>query len=289
MQWLDSVFKADQPAADILRRKFEQVEAHSATLPGLPHHLLTRFTSPPCSLKNRYRLVLPLSEHRVRLGNGQDDDYINASFVDGKRYIATQAPLPRSFADFWQMVVEQRVPVIVMLVRVQPRKAEQYWPDRVGMTIMHGDRFEVTVDECMTVFEGLVKRRILVHDFASSTRHAVTHYYYDGWPDHGPPRSCADFNRLHDALSSDLHNASDPVVVHCSAGVGRTGCFITIDRLYRQYHVSSDPDPDQPDDTDDAITRFIMDARRHRPWFVETEEQFAFIYEYFWWLKGRAK
>lgn len=273
MKWLESVFKSDQPSADILRRKFEQVEAHSATLPGLPHSTLTAFTSPPRSLKNRYRLILPLSDSRVRLQNGPDD-YINASFVDGRRYIATQAPVPRSFVDFWQMVVEQRVPVIVMLVRLQARKANQYWPPDDPDVVMRCGPFELTIVDIQSVFQGLTKRIIKVHDGLVS--HIVSHYHYEEWPDHGPPQSCALFKQLHDALLPDLHDQERPIVVHCSAGVGRTGCFITIDHMCRRDLNTCEHDP---------VGEFVMECRRHRPWFVETEEQYAFIYEYLYWRR----
>lgn len=285
-RFLCDIFKAEHgEPRQVLRRKFEELEAYSSTLPGLSHSTLQAYTSAPLSCKNRYRLILPLSEARVRLSPmaSADSDYINANYVgtQGRKYIATQAPLPKSFSDFWRMVWGEQVQLVLMLVKVQARKADCYWPSEVGRSITFDDcqlAVELMGEEC--VGDGLTKRVFKVESADGCTR-LVNQFHYEHWPDHGPPCSFQDFFNLHLAITSDasffkslsLH----PIVVHCSAGVGRTGTFITIDSVVDALKRTDS------DDDDDIIMKMIKESRRHRPWFVETEEQFIFIYEYVWW------
>jgi receptor-type tyrosine-protein phosphatase A len=187
------------------------------------------------------------------------------------------------------MVWEQRCEVILMLVKVQIKKAEQYWPESAndGDTLkftFNYDEYKVKmVGDSVSVSYGLTMRvfNIIKNDKDGLTsEHTVTHYYYDQWPDHGPPASFRHFGMLHDALKGPISGTQSPVIVHCSAGVGRTGTFITIDRFHRHLfdNVAASAVSDK-----DPIMEFIMECRRHRPWFVETEEQFIFVYEYLWW------
>lgn len=303
-----------KPPRDVLRARFDALEAVSATLPGLPHALLQRFTSSPLASKNRYRLVLPLSEARVKLhrnddADADDDDYINANYVRGslctrdgasnalytlssRRYIATQAPVPAAVPDFWRMCWEQGVSLVLMLVRVHPRKAECYWPGPEGVNF---GGLLVTLLSEEPVDRGLWRRRFSLDckcsggtdddddDVKGWDHRELIHYQYEGWPDHGPPDSHGDFFRLHHRVSSDPEFARSPIVIHCrylalyglthrhSAGVGRTGTFITIDTLVNMIQSGGPLLPATDEAEADWIMQVILEARRHRPWFVETE------------------
>jgi protein tyrosine phosphatase len=219
--FLKSIFVAsDTLPRSYLRRQFEELEAYSSTLPGLPHDVFQRYTAPPLAFKNRYRLVLPLSDARVKLRNidgclieENQNDYINANYVGhDKRYIATQAPLPRSIPDFWRMVWGEGALCIVMLVRVHPHKADCYWPASKGRSF-NFTGLTVTLQTCEYVAEGLCKREFLLK--CGEESRLVIQFHFENWPDHGPPTSFKEFYSIHSLISSHSSFLSRPVIIHC--------------------------------------------------------------------------
>uniref|UniRef100_A0A669C222 Tyrosine-protein phosphatase non-receptor type 9 n=1 Tax=Oreochromis niloticus TaxID=8128 RepID=A0A669C222_ORENI len=196
-------------------------------------------------VKNRYSDVLCLDQSRVRLcplSNDEDEtsDYINASFMDGYKrsnaYIATQGPLPKTFADFWRMVWEQMVLIIVMTTRVVERgrvKCGQYWPLEEGRTEQHG--YFLVRNTHIQVFQDFKLSHLELYNTQSGERREVCHYLYVSWPDFGVPKSASamlDFRehvlQRREAAVQTLGSTwrgppgGPPVVVHCSAGIGRT-------------------------------------------------------------------
>uniref|UniRef100_A0A3B4YW50 Tyrosine-protein phosphatase non-receptor type 9 n=1 Tax=Seriola lalandi dorsalis TaxID=1841481 RepID=A0A3B4YW50_SERLL len=197
-------------------------------------------------IKNRYSDVLCLDQSRVRLCQLSDDedetsDYINASFMDGYKrsnaYIATQGPLPKTFGDFWRMVWEQMVLIIVMTTRVVERgrvKCGQYWPLEEGRTEQHG--YFLVRNTHVQVFQDFKLSHLELYNTQSGERREVCHYLYVSWPDFGVPKSASamlDFRehvlQRREAAVQSLGSSwtgppgGPPVVVHCSAGIGRTG------------------------------------------------------------------
>ncbi|KAJ1814127.1 phosphotyrosine-specific ptp2-like protein, partial [Coemansia sp. RSA 2599] len=191
--------------------------------------------------KNRYNNIYPFDSNRVRLRSS--NDYINASYVsyfDGPLYIATQGPLPATVADFWQMIWEHRVRVIVMLTRVFENgreKCHRYWPQSPGVSAVHGDlRVEFQAEARHPDDATVISRRLRVsHVNSPDDAITLTHLQYETWPDHGAPETPLSVLRLRElariAQGDDKECQRIPMVVHCSAGCGRTGAFCAIDTV----------------------------------------------------------
>ncbi|XP_015231714.1 PREDICTED: tyrosine-protein phosphatase non-receptor type 9-like isoform X2 [Cyprinodon variegatus] len=242
-------------------------------------------------IKNRYSDVLCLDQSRVRLCQLCDDedetsDYINASFMDGYKrsnaYIATQGPLPKTFADFWRMVWEQMVLIIVMTTRVVERgrvKCGQYWPLEEGGTEQHG--YFMVKNTHIQVFQDFKLSHLELYNTQSGEKREVCHYLYVSWPDFGVPKSASamlDF-REHvlekrksavQSLGSSWRGppGGPPVIVHCSAGIGRTGTFCTLDICLAQLE----------DVGTVNVHQTVRRMRTQRAFSIQTWDQYYFCY-----------
>ncbi|XP_015239234.1 PREDICTED: receptor-type tyrosine-protein phosphatase V-like isoform X1 [Cyprinodon variegatus] len=226
--------------------------------------------------KNRYPHILPYDHCRVRLSvqnQNPNSDYINASFVPGggseRDFICTQGPLPNTVADFWRMVWEQNVRIIVMVTALRQKSTilcDKYWSLEEG-TVYHG-LFQITTvtrkqgpDYFVTTIN--LRQRDLPND------RIITHYYYPSWPDQGVPNPfslCAFTEHVRQHLES-LPRLG-PAVVHCSAGIGRSGTFVTLLWLMQLCVRGIQPD----------IKAAVKDLRLHRMWMVQTLEQYILIH-----------
>ncbi|VEN62916.1 unnamed protein product [Callosobruchus maculatus] len=200
--------------------------------------------------KNRYTDVLCYDHSRVilsELDNDKDSDYIHANFVDGYKqknaFINTQGPLPKTTPDFWRMIWEQHTLVIVMTTRAMERgrpKCHQYWEPEVGGEATYG-HFTVKTVDVETDTDYTVTTINLINNRTDETRE-VSHWQFTSWPDYGVPHSAKAMieflervrrkqasmvNALGDTWAG--HPRGPPIVVHCSAGIGRTGTFCTLD------------------------------------------------------------
>ncbi|KFO96750.1 Receptor-type tyrosine-protein phosphatase eta, partial [Calypte anna] len=224
--------------------------------------------------KNRYNNVLPYDISRVKLSdhNSPTDEYINASYIPGynskKAFIAAQGPLSNTIDDFWRMIWEKKIYSVVMLTKCveQARtKCEQYWPDKQSKT--YGD---ITV----TIVSEIVLPEWTIRDFTveksnTADSHTVRQFHYTSWPDHGVPETTdllINFRHLVHEHSSQ-NPIDSPILVHCSAGVGRTGTFIAIDRLIQQMEMENTVD----------VYGVVYELRMHRPLMVQTEDQYVFL------------
>ncbi|NWI61087.1 PTPRJ phosphatase, partial [Calyptomena viridis] len=224
--------------------------------------------------KNRYNNVLPYDISRVKLSNQSSGtgDYINANYMPGynskKAFIAAQGPLPNTIDDFWQMIWEKNIYSIVMLTKCveQARtKCEQYWPDKQSKTYS---------DIIVTMVSEIVLPEWTIRDFTVEKSnipesHTVRQFHFTSWPDHGVPETTdllINFRYL--VHQYNCQNPIDsPTLVHCSAGVGRTGTFIAIDRLIQQMEMENVVD----------VYGVVYDLRMHRPLMVQTEDQYVFL------------
>ncbi|KAJ1725155.1 phosphotyrosine-specific ptp2-like protein [Coemansia erecta] len=191
--------------------------------------------------KNRYNNIFPFDSNRVRLSSS--DDYINASYVayfDGPVYIATQGPLPATVPDFWQMAWDHRVRVIVMLTREFENgreKCHRYWPQSLGATAVFGSmRVEFQAEARHPDDATIISRRLRVSPVASpNDSMVITQLQYETWPDHGAPETPLGVLRLRElaraAQGDDEESKRIPMIVHCSAGCGRTGAFCVVDTV----------------------------------------------------------
>jgi len=223
--------------------------------------------------KNRYPDILPKECTRVKLQQNEHQegsDYINANYIFDKEYISTQAPLPSTMADFWRMIWEQDVPVIVMLTKFYERgqvRAHTYWPEKVGETVKYGD-ISVYFD-----FEGGVGPIDIrfFHLKTSNETKKVAHLHYSTWPDFGVPsctREILNLVRLTEILCPEaLTNV--PIVVHCSAGIGRSGTFIAIHQALRLLKSAKQPN----------VFDLVISMRGSRCGMVQTADQYSFIHK----------
>ncbi|VDL92325.1 unnamed protein product [Schistocephalus solidus] len=189
-------------------------------------------------LKNRYRDICPYDETRVVLHHPASGDYINASYVQideipSRRYILTQGPLQLTTQHFWQMVWEQRCPAIIMLNRILEKgtiKCFAYFPrlsetknfKEVGLSVRC-----VSERHC----GAYILREFDLTNTTTNETHCVLHFHYMRWPDFGVPGSPSSMlNFLWSVRRTGvLKNPEFPCVIHCSAGVGRSGTFVLID------------------------------------------------------------
>ncbi|KAK5601915.1 hypothetical protein CRENBAI_019096 [Crenichthys baileyi] len=226
--------------------------------------------------KNRYTNILPYDFSRVKLismHNDEGADYINANYIPGyrhsKEYIATQGPLPETRNDFWKMVLQQKSPIIVMLTQCNERrrvKCDHYWPF-TDEPVMYSDiSVEMLSEEGSP--EWIIRTFRL--GYADETLD-VLHLNYTSWPDHGVPtvnaiESILQFVHI---VRQQANRTKDPIIVHCSAGVGRTGTFIALDRLMQHIREHEFVD----------ILGMVSEMRSHRLSMVQTEEQYIFIHQ----------
>nr|XP_048283435.1 receptor-type tyrosine-protein phosphatase S isoform X2 [Myodes glareolus] len=225
--------------------------------------------------KNRYANVIAYDHSRVILQPLEGivgSDYINANYVDGYRrqnaYIATQGPLPETFGDFWRMVWEQRSATVVMMTRLEEKsriKCDQYWPNRGTETYGF---IQVTLLDTMELATFCV-RTFSLHKNGSSEKREVRHFQFTAWPDHGVPEYPTPFLAFLRRVKTCNPPDAGPIVVHCSAGVGRTGCFIVIDAMLERIKTEKTVD----------VYGHVTLMRSQRNYMVQTEDQYSFIHE----------
>ncbi|XP_076849178.1 receptor-type tyrosine-protein phosphatase delta isoform X8 [Brachyhypopomus gauderio] len=225
--------------------------------------------------KNRYANVIAYDHSRVLLSaiDGiPGSDYINSNYIDGYRkqnaYIATQGALPETFGDFWRMVWEQRSANIVMMTKLEERsrvKCDQYWPTRGTETY---GLIQVTLLDTVELATYCV-RTFALYKNGSSEKREVRQFQFTAWPDHGVPEHPTPFLAFLRRVKACNPPDAGPMVVHCSAGVGRTGCFIVIDAMLERIKYEKTVD----------IYGHVTLMRAQRNYMVQTEDQYVFIHD----------
>uniref|UniRef100_A0A3Q1F7L9 Phosphatidylinositol phosphatase PTPRQ-like n=1 Tax=Acanthochromis polyacanthus TaxID=80966 RepID=A0A3Q1F7L9_9TELE len=245
-------------------------------LPKLLQDLATTDADLPWNKsKNRFPNIKPYNNNRVKLlsePGTAGSDYINASFVSGylcpNEFIATQGPLPGTVADFWRMIWETGTRTIAMLTHCYEKgrvRCHQYWPD--------------DDNKLMTVFSDILISKVseeVLPDWTVRTlkveKHGqyilVRHFNYTSWPEHGVPDSCSTLIKFVKAVRAHRHE-NTTIVVHCSAGVGRTGVFIALDHLIQ--HVRDHEFVD--------IYGLVAELRRERMCMVQNLAQYIFLHQ----------
>ncbi|XP_078025220.1 protein tyrosine phosphatase receptor type Fa isoform X5 [Epinephelus lanceolatus] len=225
--------------------------------------------------KNRYANVIAYDHSRVILtpvDGVPGSDYINANYIDGYRkqnaYIATQGPLLETLSDFWRMVWEQRTSTIIMMTRLEERsrvKCDQYWPSRGTETY---GMIQVTMLDTLELATYSI-RTFALYKSGSSEKREVRQFQFMAWPDHGVPEYPTPTLAFLCRVKACNPPEAGPMVVHCSAGVGRTGCFIVIEAMLERMKHEKSVD----------IYGYVTCMRAQRNYMVQTEDQYIFIHE----------
>ncbi|XP_022621492.1 receptor-type tyrosine-protein phosphatase mu-like isoform X9 [Seriola dumerili] len=250
-------------------------DTHTHTLNGRtvssPSSFTLKTNTISTTVPNSY---YPDDHSRVRLqpqDGESSSDYINANYVDGyhrpNHYIATQGPMQETVYDFWRMVWQENTAAIVMvtnLVEVGRVKCCKYWPDD---TEIYGD-MKVTLIETQLLSEYVI-RTFAVEKRGVAEIREIRQFHFTGWPDHGVPLHATGLLGFIRRVKAKTPPTAGPTVVHCSAGAGRTGCFIVIDIMLDMAEREGVVD----------IYNCVRELRARRVNMVQTEEQYVFIHD----------
>ncbi|CAK6981854.1 tyrosine-protein phosphatase non-receptor type 7-like [Scomber scombrus] len=255
-------------------------------------------------IKDRYKTILPNPESRVVLRSPEEeagpDRYINANYIRGYRgaqrsYIATQGPMLHTVGDFWDMVWQERSSIIIMVTRLKENneKCELYWPQpkERGTRVEEEEEDDEEEEQrdkeedegetgrfgrfILKVKDSREKDGFTVTDMEiqlCSERRPIRHYWFTSWPDHHIPQCIAPLLGLVEEVemySKSLPPAGPgPIIVHCSAGIGRTGCFIASSIGCQQLRETAQVD----------ILETVCQLRLDRGGMIQTTEQYQFLY-----------
>nr|XP_044994731.1 tyrosine-protein phosphatase non-receptor type 22 [Jaculus jaculus] len=227
--------------------------------------------------KNRYKDILPYDHSLVKLSlitSDEDSSYINANFIKGvygpRAYIATQGPLSTTLLDFWRMIWEHGVLIIVMACmefEMGKKKCERYWVE-AGETQLHLGPFSISWESENKKSDYII--RTLKVKFNNEAR-TIYQFHYRNWPDHDVPSSIDPILELIWDMRCYQEGDSVPICIHCSAGCGRTGVICAIDYTWMLLKDGIIPE-------NFSIFSLIQEMRTQRPSLVQTQEQYELVY-----------
>ncbi|XP_052777696.1 receptor-type tyrosine-protein phosphatase mu-like isoform X2 [Mya arenaria] len=222
--------------------------------------------------KNRYKNIYPYDATRVILQKDEKHytDYINASIIHGYnqtgKFVAAQGPTKEIMVDFWRMVWQLRIGKIVMLTNLEEdkkMKCVQYWPDKGSIEY---DKFKIT-HRSEELFSDFVIRRLALQKDGEEER-IVYHFHFTTWPDKSVPKYASSLVHFRQKIVTAVVKEKGPDIVHCSAGVGRTGTFIALNVLTEQASTVGYVDP----------VGCVNTLRRQRLDMVQTLDQYIFLH-----------
>ncbi|XP_038612619.1 phosphatidylinositol phosphatase PTPRQ [Tachyglossus aculeatus] len=225
--------------------------------------------------KNRFPNIKPYNNNRVKLladPSIPGSDYINASYVSGylcpNEFIATQGPLPGTVGDFWRMVWETRAKTLVMLTQCFEKgriRCHQYWPEDNKPVTVFGDIVITKLLEDIQIDWTIRDLKIERHGDCMMVRQCN----FTAWPEHGVPENSTPLIHFVKLIRANRAHDTTPMIIHCSAGVGRTGVFIALDHLTQ--HIN---DHDFVD-----IYGLVAELRSERMCIVQNLAQYIFLHQ----------
>ncbi|KHJ97364.1 Protein-tyrosine phosphatase [Oesophagostomum dentatum] len=248
---------------------------------------MTAFVEQATQGRNRYKDVGCLDNDRVILKIGPVS-YIHANYVSTpmspKRFICTQAPLPKTCPDFWYMVIQENSEAILMLcnfIEQKAKKCAEYFPQQEGEPLIFDGGVSVQMKrQYLFPFPFETKVKVMVRHLEVSVPghpvHPCTHYHWMDWPDRGVPE--ADLAPI--SLLAKLKDCTTPIIVHCSAGIGRTGSIVLIEHAMELLH--------QPAPLLDICT-YLIELRKQRNNSIQTEHQYLYIHQVLFIYLRRTK
>ncbi len=276
---------------DTYEKEFQQLKAMGDSLRLKPEYSCKEGEMEVNRKKNRYKDILPFDSTRVILSEYPGvpgSDYINANHVKGasgsNAYIAAQGPLPHTINDFWRMVVECEVQVIVMAcneTEAGKHKCERYWSQPEDVEGAHQEERQFG-----KFFVKTLKMREICPDFlvrtmrlrwtpertsAAEEERTVCQFHYTAWPDHGIPTQVKPLLEMVRLIRDCQASETLPVLVHCSAGCGRTGTICTIDFIWGLLRTGKLM-------ADFSLFELVRDMRRQRIAMVQTVEQYILVH-----------
>ncbi|XP_076113929.1 receptor-type tyrosine-protein phosphatase gamma-like [Mytilus galloprovincialis] len=254
------------------RQRHEELKKEYKSIPNIAEHPTTHAQTKDNMPKNRFKTTFPYDHTRVILKSDGGSDYINANYIDGfekeRCYIASQGPVKNTVADHWKMIWQENIHQIVMvtnLVEGIKTKCEQYWPCG-GKQMVHGNLIiRLNAEKERTAY---VTREISIEDKKSGKTRNVTQYHFTAWPDHGTPDPLYLVLFHRHVISDPKAGHSGPLLVHCSAGIGRTGTYIALDALLEEGRTTGFLD----------IFKFLKKMRYSRMNMIQTSNQYVCLH-----------
>nr|XP_022308537.1 receptor-type tyrosine-protein phosphatase T-like isoform X2 [Crassostrea virginica] len=265
--------KLDSTVAGQGSKEYNSFKKEFAALPSGEIHTCEVGRKPDNIPKNRFKTTFPYDHSRVVLSltDGESSDYINANYIDGtnrpKEYIAAQGPKQNTVDDFWKMIWQEDINSIVMLTNLKEGdkvKCFKYWPSR-NESLCFGNISVELIEEKMYAF--FIEKKLSVTNLTIKKTRSVTQYHYISWPDHRTPEPIGLLD-FHHHVTTTANRSKVPTLVHCSAGVGRTGTYIALDALYREGRNTGEVN----------VVEFVKKMRNNRMSMVQTYEQYITIY-----------
>jgi len=265
-----------------IKKEFEWLQQEDRANTNTKHE----GSRPENKVKNRYRNILPFDHTRVVLRNADPavpfSDYINSSYIfddtSGALFIASQGCVRATVDDFWQMIYQENTRIIIMVTNEVEKakiKCVRYWPEP-GLSMIAADKQVSNAGETST--RDYIVRQLEIHVESEPGKpvkppRKIFHYQFVGWPDHGVPNdpgSILEMMQLIEATQKTFEYPGPPVI-HCSAGIGRTGTMIVTSMLMSLYRIKGHLE-------ERDIPRTVQKVRLQRSGMVQTEEQYRFIY-----------
>jgi len=228
---------------------------------------------------NRYRDVYPYDHSRIVIWDCDDTDYINASLVQvpkaNRKYILAQGPLPSTVGHFWMAVWQRKCKAVLMLNKIIEKgqiKCHQYWPINVGDTLEMPNVYLSLTHEDSKTGQHFTVRTFKLTNLKTNESREILHFHYTNWPDFCIPQSPDSFLEFLHAVrdSGSLDEDVGPAVVHCSAGIGRSGTFCLVDTCLVLLA------NDGPESV--CVKDILLELRNYRMGLIQTVDQLKFSY-----------